>query len=285
MKNKKITIIACIEMLLLLVAGTYAWIEGTMNPGIEGRVEVSTSPGLIMVVDGNSVGGTIDINKYLTDASADFILKEVSSWNGIDFFIRTTPTNVSDEDMEEVYVRDATLSDRNQYYIYQSFQLVADNGAQDIYLDASQCNISFVSGQTTALDAIRVSLVVSRTNLQDQTYVFWGGDTTRSVLGIKNFQRAGGLGYGQIYNPVTNDGVYFQQLDAVPFATYDVNAQNRVPIISNLLEDEKATVAMAIWLEGQDSACQDIISGSVLDFSLFFQAVSLQSQESPQSQE
>lgn len=280
MKNRKliISIIAIAELLLISVFGTLAWIEGTMEPSVVGeRWQLDTAPGLVMKwVDPNTgVEGQYDkiyLDDYLNDSSS-FTFSEVSSPNGINFFVREIQVDEENEGgtamEEQIVLRAAGTDDENSNYIKVTFSLETEEGQKQlIYLDPERCYVRVKTGadseeQIISQDAIRMALHIAYRGAvgSNSSHVFCVGERKSSYKAVsENFP-------GGVLDMSNPDHVV--SLDPSNIRTFSDFSVGNTPIIA-LDPNDRATVTLCVWLEGMDEGCINDIAGQELAMSLYF---------------
>lgn len=272
-KKPVMAIISLLDIVFLLILLTWAWIEGTANPGLRGtNMQISVAPGLVMKIDGTQTD-IINLNKYCSDDSKQTItLAEASSATGTKIFFRSVSENTTEND-ETVYLRETSSpdTDKNVNYLLVTFTLTAANGAQKLWIDPAQSYIRDSNGNP--LNAIRVSLEVKHMDNgvpseKSETTILSMREADSSgfclLKGVKDFDRANNrlvddTAVGGI------DGECMAYVQVYPLTGYSSNHP-----WMELSADETIQVTMRVWLEGMDEDCIDSISGNSLDFHMFF---------------
>lgn len=249
-----------LETVALLLMVAYAWIETANKPVIQGNnLKISTSTGLLMRLDGQ-VKDEIDLNSFLGEnKSSAVFLRECSSGNGTNVFIRDAQQEIDQNVQEsEIRMRRVTSSDANVSYISQTFTLVSEGAERSVWLDSNECEMGLKDD--TKARPLRMSLEFRPENGEAAVFVFAnhpdiaveaenGPVLEINILG--EITRRASLG---------NGGLQLLSFDAItadnPFCT--------------LKADESCSVTLRVWLEGTDSACTDDLAGSVFHFKLRF---------------
>lgn len=274
-KQKKISImvLTMLTIVLLLVMGTLAWIEGTVTPGIDGTdMQITAAPGLVMKLDG-AVTDTINLNEYCYDApDKSLTLLEASSTNGEKIFFRRVgdAEDNTGENSNVVYLRDAVDGDVNTNYLAVTFTLTSAGKAQDIWLDKDNTYLRDQDG-TRNLDAIRVSLKVDYLNdKQKQSKITLLSTHTPDERYEYSAQRAI-MDFDRSNNKLVDEPGYVEDVEVFPLQGYSESN----PWL-HLEKDETIRITMRLWLEGMDPYCVDSISGSSFDFHLYFNSSAIQ---------
>ena len=284
-KNKKrsrliIAVIAIVELAVIAGLITWAWIEGSVSPGLKGNnLQIASSPGLIMSID-NRQTDVININDYILDRpDAPFVLAEASSNDGRNIVIRKTFDDDSQQtNINDVYVYPAVSADENVKFIDIRFKLRSDYdiGYQNVWLDSSRC---FIKERETEneLEAIRISVTVTRESGSPPTAIFAENVTTDSSMRTIN-----AVGDPGTYDEVTGKIISSRSQVVYSFESRDNSYPGSTPLISNLASGEEANIEVRIWLEGGDPSCIDYddtansgynsIAGKNLDLSIFFKS-------------
>ena len=284
-KNKKrsrliIAVIAIVELSVIAGLITWAWIEGSVSPGLKGdNLQIASSPGLIMSID-NRQTDVININDYILDRpDAPFVLAEASSNDGRNIVIRKTfDDDTQQTNINDVYVYPAVSADENVKFIDIKFKLRSDyeTGYQNVWLDSSRC---FIKERETEneLEAIRISVTVTRESGSPPTAIFAENVTTDSSMRTIN-----AVGDAGTYDVDTGKIIGSRSQLVHSFESYDNEYTGSTPLISRLASGEEANIEVRIWLEGGDPSCIDYddtaisgygsIAGKNLDLSIFFKS-------------
>lgn len=147
MKNSVISIVILLEIIALLIVGTFAWVETvssikiTNETNTVGTIKDDTKY-TDMMIGGES--GTIDLLDYF-EPSGDMHLAPASSADGKNLYF--PKANIG----SNVIYRKGNVSDKNTTYLSASFRLKADTNADFFFWKDSTHNISVD-------DSIRVSV-------------------------------------------------------------------------------------------------------------------------------
>lgn len=242
-RNFIMAVIAIIEVVALVIVGTYAWIEGSRNPGVSGsNLSIANSSGIMIKIN-NSYEDTVSLNNFL-DASGLFVLSEVSSVDAETFFVR----DVSAAGTGVLALRAGTLADKNVKYIDYEFDIVADIEETNVWFDMEKTYLKLLN--TTSEDCpIRVGLKFGD---EPDFKIF----STRSDNATQAVTKVDSLG-----NPIE-----FETQVVYAFSSF---ADNDHPLF-HLEVGEQVTVTMRVWLEGANANCVDRIAGTTFDLSLYF---------------
>ena len=261
-----------LAVVLAFVSISYAWIFSTYFSDITGmNIALSDSQGLIMIINGE-VTQTISINDYLGEAFSEFSLKEVSSANGEDLFLRDMSTYYNDEagiydsvsvardDIGIIQFRPANFSDNNLSYIHFSFMLQAAGTNRYLIFDSVESFIKNTNGEL--MYPIRVSLsfddgTTEVTKIVGNRQEYVGNYYTQAISNLDSYTK---VGY------TTNQNVNSFQ----GYNGYNGGTFSPAKTLFYLQQDVNVNVTVRIWLEGGDPLCRDEIAGSELDINLKF---------------
>ena len=138
MKNSVISIVILLEVIALLIVGTFAWVETvssikiTNEANTVGTIKNDTKYTDMMIGDKQ---GTIDLLDYF-EPSGDMHLAPASSADGKTFYF--PKANIG----SNVIYRKGTVSDKNTTYLSASFRLKADTNADFFFWKDSTHSIS-----------------------------------------------------------------------------------------------------------------------------------------------
>lgn len=259
-------------LLLGLVSFTYSWVFATDFSDITGmNISLAESQGLVMSLDGQ-VAHSIDINAYLAGSLSTFALKEASSTNGRDLFLRDEGmyfndvegiydgVNVARDDVGIIQFRQASMGDRNTSFIYFNLNLEATGDNRYLIFDSANCYIEDISNQP--VEPIRVSLTfVEGENIN--TYIignrqeYLGNYHTEAVTSIYAEDK---VGYTS-----NQDVSFFSAYNGYTSSVFDSNKT-----LYYLEENTSINMIVRIWLEGGDPLCTNYIAGTELNVSLAF---------------
>ncbi len=240
------SVLALVEVLLLVVGVTFSWMEGGKRSKIEeSGIMISASSNLIMYQN-NAI-----VNDIILDPCE---LVETSSKDGRNFFFPMTDNSSSIT--SDMTFREGTPADRNQKYVSADFELMAGDSSANVYLGAGTI-IECDSKQT--LDALRMSFnlndgsdpIVFKPNQVPgaaQAFSFApivsiNSDTGKATIGTQNTRAYGDFYYGGEGNSTP--------LFAIP-------------------AQQKKHITLSIWLEGTLFEDTDDVSNSELKIYIDF---------------
>ncbi len=276
----KVTFSLSVSFVLIFMIGfvslTYAWIFETDFSGIGGmNISLSESQGLVMTLDGN-VTQSIDINSYLAGSFTTFDLKEASSSNGIDLFLRNEgmyyddsagiydAIDVAEDNVGIIQFRDAIIADYNESFIYFDLKLLATGDNRYLIFDSDNCYIQ--DTDTNDVEPIRISLTfvegeTTVTHIFGNRQEYLGNYSTGAVSSIDGTTE---VGY------TTDQGVNaFADYNGYTSSVFDSDKT-----LYHLQEDTPTDLYIRIWLEGGDPLCTNTIAGSELNIELLFDNLS-----------
>lgn len=278
-----LTVFTVMTITALLILGTWAWIEGTVNPGvISSNLQVSTSPGLVMKLDGAQTE-VINLNEYcLNSQDQKLILMEASSGDGKTVYFRKPEDGLqagTDPDHPErgiIYLRDEVDGDHNVNYLRVQFTLSAENADQKIWFDREKSFIKNDAGGP--LKAVRVSLcteLLGENNAVTKEAVTFLCMRSKDELDemYRNGTLRGVWDYDRSNHQLVDDEqahndnkIRVTDVKSI----YDQFTKDDPWFI--LPQGQTMRVTMRVWLEGMDPECLDPIAGSSFQYHIFFDA-------------
>jgi hypothetical protein len=258
--------------MLVFASVTYAWVFATQFSNIQGvDIILGESQGLVMTVNGN-VSETININNYLGASFSTFSLKEASSSNGRDLYLRDSGMYYIDEEniYESVDVardnigiiqfRDAQVEDQNASFVY--FNIALESVGDNRYLIFDAANSYIKDIYNNPLDPVRVSLTfvegeTVETKMVGNRQEYFGNYYTEAIGSIDSLTK---VGYSTNQNVET-----FAGYTGYNGATFDSNKT-----LYYLQDGHRVNLIVRIWLEGGDPDCTNAIAGSLLNIALKF---------------
>ncbi len=270
-KRTKMTLTAVVimELIALLLAAAYAWIESVNKPEIRGQnLSISASSGLMIRMDGSTNSEAVNLNQYLDDGrGSSFMLKECSSPDGKQMFVRDGPLEIqystSDED---VRMREANVTDANVRYLSQDFELIAEGNARDVWLDAEKCSLEINSDDpSVGAKPLRLSLEFQPDGEEHVTFVFSTipGSSMKAQIGpVSQVDANNGqiLAHASYYSADNTAGLLLRSFSSI-------NESN--PMI-HLEQNQSCKVTLRVWLEGTDPDCVDAVAGNTFNLNLRF---------------
>ena len=263
-----LTTVVIMELIALLLVAVYAWIESVNKPEISGQnLSISASSGLMIRMDGN-INSEVDLNQYLGDTGGNFMLKECSSPDGKQMFVRDGSLEIQySQTDDDVRMRAANTTDTNVRYLSQDFELVAEGKDRAVWLDAANCSLK-INSEDSAVTAkpLRLSLEFQPDDGSDTVFVFStypAASMTDTPGPVSKVDVNNGkiLDHASYSNSTTDsDGLLLRS-----FAS--INETN--PMI-HLKQNESCKVTLRVWLEGTDSACVDEVAGNTFNLNLRF---------------
>ncbi len=263
-----LTAVVIMELVALLLAAAYAWIESVNKPEIRGQnLSISASSGLMIRMDGKP-NSDVDLNQYLDDAQrSSFMLKECSSPDGKQMFVRDGSLEIQHSTADDdVRMRSANTTDTNVRYLSQDFELIAEGNARNVWLDASNCSLEIVSEDpTVTAKPLRLSLEFQPDDGSNSIFVFstYPTNSMQAQTGPVNSVDANNgaiLSHANYYSSDHTDGLLLRS-----FASIDENS----PMI-HLEKNQSCKVTLRVWLEGTDPSCVDEVAGNTFNLKLRF---------------
>ena len=259
-----------------LISLTYSWVFATDFSDIKGvNIKLADSQGLIMSLNGQ-VTQSIDINSYLGGSFNTFSLKEASSNNGSDLFLRDSgmyyndvagiydAIDVAEDEVGIIQFREAVEADYNESFIYFNIRLEATGDSRYLFFDAVNSYIK--DTDENLIEPIRIS------------FSFIENETTETKIIGNRQEYLGNYSTGAIssVDGVTSVG-YTTTQDVESFAGYDgytAAVFDEAKTLYHLTQGSVVDLVIRIWMEGGDPLCVNSIGGSTLDISLVFDNVS-----------
>lgn len=132
-KNMLISFVALVEILLIIVASTFSWVETISSIKIygDGTIDTFTFTNAKIGYGEGYTGNPIDLSKYFR-ASGNVHLSSASSADGDKFFF---PVVASAEGASSSRYREGNISDKNTNYISFSFNVEAVTTNADFFFD------------------------------------------------------------------------------------------------------------------------------------------------------
>jgi hypothetical protein len=267
-----ISISLMLALMITFSTITYAWIFSTQFSDITGiNVLLGESQGLIMAINGN-VSQSISINDYLGASFSAFSLKEASSSNGRDLFLRDSGMYYSDteniyenisvarDEIGIIQFREAEITDQNTGFIYFNLTLQALGDNRYLIFNALDSYIEDTNDQ--AIEPIRVSLTFIdgenvETKIIGNRQEYYGNYSTESVDSIDSITK---VGYNGTQDVETFSG----------YTGYNGEVFDEDRTLYCLQDGVVIQLVIRIWLEGGDPLCTDSIAGSLLNIVLKF---------------
>lgn len=296
--KKLLVAITIAWILLLMVVFSHSWIARNWTPSIsQTNITISSSSALLISLDENGTTLTNSVSLNDVFANSSFVLKQVSSVDGITFhkvdFVPALSGN------SPVFTRDEAvpISDNTGRYIDLTFYLKRqssnnpDLASDKLVFIHPETHITAVGDDADVAKALRVAITIDNNppiimaNCDDQyngtrsataatadahgqdVYINYNPDD--AVHQYNTEFTATQVAYGLQYwhgGRTSYDG------DDDPTDDYEFTPDPQRALV-RLATDQICTVNIKIWLEGGDEACTDSIAGKVFDFMLKFDSV------------
>lgn len=227
--------IALLELILILVSVTYSWIEESSYLDVTGEnLSLSEQFSDTIEIKEAKTGeeaNSIDLNQYFKE-SANFLLGETSSVDGENFYFVSQGNDY----------RKGTIHDVNTSYLCFDVKIKATVGKTNIWFDGVP-NITIKGKDGLSANAVRIAISDGTTNK-----VFKRDRTTGETMAIS---QAG------------SKTTALQATQAFDDYTYAGNDTDQV--LFSINKGATKTLRFTLWLEGEDAACTDALTGEVLD--------------------
>lgn len=159
MKSKKrniaLSIVALVQIIAILIASTYSWVETVSTIKLSGSGQIDTYTMTDAVVNSSLQNQVVDLKKYFKPAG-NMHLSAASSANGVDMYF---PTVASTGTVDATY-RKGDVNDKNVNYISFSFNVKADGSDLDFVFD-SVPTIKIGNETITDGNTVRVAITVN----------------------------------------------------------------------------------------------------------------------------
>lgn len=234
-KSKKfrisMTIVALVEIVALIAAVTFSWIEGGYNGDITSPdITITTGSDLSMYFGGNVTNSII---------IPQCTLEETSSADGRNFFFPLAE-NQSNETSEMTF-REGTADDENKKYVSLDFELVAGDNATDVYLGTGTI---IQSTNANLIKSLRMSFL---TNDNNDPKVF----SPKQMPGVS----------GQYFSPITaiseSGAATTTNVNTEAYGDYYYNGDNS-NVLFHLKANETKHITLVLWLEGTEFSTDDV---------------------------
>lgn len=231
-----ISIVALVEVAMILLVSTYAWVETISSIEITnsaGAVDTYTYTNALVGTGEGYAGQPIDLSNYFK-ASGNVHMASASSANGKEFFF----PQVAKTGTTEPRFRKGGLNDKNTNYISFSFKVKAVNTGADFYFDKIP---AFKIGDTEVKDnKVRIALTVANE------------DGTNSETSIYSYQNE------PSESVVANvDGTMVATSPEIkPFSEYASYENPDVNTLFSLLMDQTKLVTLTAWLQDPDMTAE-----------------------------
>lgn len=179
-----LSLVALIQIALLLVGATYSWVETISSikfEGAKGNIETAVKK-LVNISDD---GGTISLDNYFREAG-DVHLAACSSADGKDFYFpiivennKNNENNGNNETTNTNKYRKGTINDKNVNYIDFDFEIKNTTETEKQYTFNTVPNVE---------DDVRVAIYLDGDN--NETQIFSNKASTKSVVSYPNGKTA-----------------------------------------------------------------------------------------------
>lgn len=260
-------ILFLVSLLVTLNMISYSWFADRSNPTIEGsEIQVAASDGLVIKLEPDSAGRTLVNLKTILNDEEEFLLKQVSSADGVNFFTIDFGEGLSLSQPKFISV-DPNLSMAEKGYIDYDFYLSTEDYAKHVYIHKD----TSMTGE--ASDSIRIAITMTDETDNSTTIIF--GDeaengitdeyTTEAVIAVGAFE----------YGNISKDLISNQLVRTFSYSDGGRSLDdNEVIDLNKLLTTIPANTTIKmnvkIWLEGGDTDCNNTIASTYVDLLLKF---------------
>lgn len=219
-----LSLVALIQIALLLVGATYSWVETISSikfEGAKGNIETAVKK----LVNISKNGGTISLDNYFREAG-DVHLAACSSADGKDFYFPIIG--------ETNKYRQGTINDKNVNYIDFDFEIKNTTGTEKQYTFNKVPNVE---------DDVRVAIYLDGVN--NETQIFANNASTEKVVSDTE------------PNLSSNDGMSVQTVKSFAGYTHGNTDGNSIFKVS---PDGEVKVKVKIWLQEGGSSTSNTVS-------------------------
>lgn len=232
-KNKSrygllLSVVALIEVLMILLVSTYSWVETISSIKITnavGKIDTYTYTNAEIGTGSGYSGTPIDLKQYFR-ASCNVHLASASSADGDNFFF----PQIANAGAKSNSYRKGTINDKNANYISFSFRVKAVGTSASFYFEKVP---SFKIGDTTVTDnSVRLAVSVSDSE---------NSKGTTSVYSYKAVDSE---------NVVGNvDGTTVTTTKIHAFSDYDNDGDDAPNVLFTVPQGESKIITLTLWLQ------------------------------------
>ncbi|MDO5124476.1 MAG: InlB B-repeat-containing protein, partial [Eubacteriales bacterium] len=248
-KNKSrygilMSVVALIEVLMILLVSTYSWIETISSIRITdsiGKIDTYTYTNAEIGTGVGYSGTPIDLEKYFR-ASGNVHLATASSADGDNFFF----PQVASAGANSNFYRKGTINDKNTNYIRFSCRVLAKGTSASFYFDKVP---TFKIGGTEVTDN-SVRLAISISDSVDSV----GSTSVYSYNAVDSENVVGNV-----------DGTKVTTTKIHAFSDYDNNGDDDANILFTVPKDGEKIITFTLWLQDSgDSVKNATFSGKTV---------------------
>ena len=240
-----ISLVALVEVLMILLVSTYSWVETISS------IEITNSAGMVddytytnaLVGTGEGYSGQpIDLSKYFR-ASGNVHMASASSKDGREFFF---PQLAKTGTTENNY-RQGNLNDKNTNYISFSFKVTAKGTNANFFFNQVP---TFKIGDTVVSDnKVRIALTVANEDGTESVTKVYSNTNAREEV-VANISGSPKVTTSQIY----------------AFSDYDNKNDDEANVLFSIVKEKTKLVTLTAWLQdpektadyaGQALTCSD----------------------------
>jgi len=257
--------ILIVQILLILAISSFAWFSDKSSPTIEkSQMQIAAAEGLVIVFNNDSSERTeVDLTIILSDQDA-FLLKQVSSQDGVDFFRIDYGQGLNKQDPTYVNIPYQPSGSINMNtYGMLDFDFFLQTSTLDKYVYLHNDTGFFGTGK----DALRFMITFETLN-GSTSYMFGetkeDGTTTYPYV-THAVHTAGTFVYGTNPSGLVGDQdvLTYTDMDGGRWAS-DTDSPDISKMMITLPESTRLSVNIKVWLEGGDPDCIASIGGNTL---------------------
>lgn len=231
-----ISIVALVEVAMILLVSTYAWVETISSIEITnaaGAVDTYTYTNALVGTGEGYAGQPINLSKYFK-ASGNVHMSSASSANGKDFFF----PQLAKTGTTEPRFRKGGLNDKNTNYISFSFKVKAVNTGANFYFNEVP---TFKIGETEVTDnKIRIALTVADEDGANPDTSVYSYNKTASETVVAAVD-----GSSIAVSP-----------DIKAFSDYDNKDDDESNVLFALIKDQTKLVTLTAWIQDPDMTAE-----------------------------
>lgn len=239
--NMLFSVVALIEVLMILFVSTYAWVETISSIQItaNGNIDTYTYTDADIATGADYSGKAIDLTKYFK-ASGNVHLASASSANGTDFFF----PKVANAGTSANAFRKGTINDKNTNYISFSFRVNAVETDAKFYFDKAPTFA--IDGTTIANNRIRTAISVSDSTSSTGTTAVFSNNEVASENVVGNV-----------------DGTTVTATNIKAFSDYDNNGDAESNYLFEVKARKSKIVTLTLWLQDPQKELSEYAGKSV----------------------
>ncbi|MBQ6381564.1 MAG: hypothetical protein IJJ41_08230 [Clostridia bacterium] len=252
---RKKALVSSLAMLLVAVVAlsgaTYAWFSANSTANLSAVKLTSTKASSLLIAVKDTEPAASEYSSVVS-VNWEQPLIPLSSVSGNTGFMNVIPSNTkADGDNQLV----AEIKASQSGFLKKTLWFKSD-AAANVKLTSAAINTTSGSETLNLSSAIRIALCANGGT--PQVYTMGNADTNKAITAVDNTFTADTVTYGQLYAGTTGLGVSFSDVTA------QAAGSSSTPFVSIGSDGGAKQVDLYIWLEGNDSACTNAISGGII---------------------